>query len=145
MTNSVIACHEHMDHINKKKGRLQLMAVKIDLAKTYDKVEQGVFRAILHLIEFPAKFIELIMTCISSYSSSFLINGSPFGMFRSSRGLRKGDPFSPALFTISIDLLSRILCSAEVSRGIHDVKICRRAPSITHLLYDDDSMSVVGI
>lgn len=79
------------------------------------------------------------MTCISSASFSLLITGSPFGMFKSSRGLRKGDPLSPTLFTIFIDLLSIMLCRTKVDVCIHGVKICRRAPTITHLLYADDA------
>lgn len=33
MTDSVVTCHELMHHINRKEGKLQLMAVKINLAK----------------------------------------------------------------------------------------------------------------
>lgn len=82
MHDSVIVCHELMHHINRKKGKGNLMAVKIDLAKAYNKVEWHLLRAILQLHGFPTKFIHLIMTYISIAS------------------------LSPALFTIFIDVLS---------------------------------------
>lgn len=88
MADSVIACHELMHYLNRKKGKLHLMAVKTDLANTYDRVEWCLLDAILHLLGFLPKFVRLIMVCISSASFSLLINGSPFDMFRSSRGLR---------------------------------------------------------
>lgn len=139
MNDSVITCHELMHHINRKKGALHLMAVKIDLAKAYDKVDWVLLKRILQLHGFPTQFINLIMECISSASFSVLVNGSPFGLFQSSCGLRQGDPLSPALFVIFIDLLSRMLLRAEAHGVLHGVKIGRNCPAISHLLYADDA------
>lgn len=139
MTDSVITCHELMHHINRKKGSLHLMVVKIDLAKAYDKVEWAVLTKILQLHGFPLPFIALIMECISTASFLVLINGSPFGLFHSSRGLRQGDPLSPALFVLFIDLLSQMLLRAEAVGDIHGVKIGRHCPTISHLLFIDDA------
>lgn len=109
ITDSVITCHKLMQHINRKKGCMHLMAVKIDLAKTYDKVEWAVLERILVLHGFPSKFIRMVKACISSASFSVLVNGSSFGLFQSSRGLRQGDPLSLTLFSIFINLLSRMI------------------------------------
>lgn len=69
------------------------MAVKIDLAKAYDKVEWVVLERILRLHGFLDKFINLVMNCIDSASFSILVNGSPYDMFQSSRGLKQGTSF----------------------------------------------------
>lgn len=128
MKDSTILCHELMHHINRKKGSLHLMAVKLDLAKAYDKVEWAVLKRIMQLHGFPQHFISLVMECISTASFSVFINGSPFGHFQASRGLRQGDPLSPALFVLFIDLLSRLLMTAETGVAIHGVKIGRNCP-----------------
>lgn len=94
MNDSVITCHELMHHLNKKKGVLQLMKVKIDLAKAYNKVEWVVLERILWFHGFPGKFINLVMNCIDSASFFILVNESPYDMFQSSRGLKQGDPLS---------------------------------------------------
>jgi hypothetical protein len=73
-----------------------------------------------------------------------LIHGSSkqcyVGFFQPSRGLRQGDPLSPYLFLFVADGLSRIL-QHEVNRGaLYELKICRNAPSISHLLFADDTL-----
>ena len=60
--------------------------------------------------------------------------------FIPSRGLRQGDPLSPYLFLICAEGLSSLLAHMEEVRGIEGVRVCRNAPSVSHLLFADDSL-----
>lgn len=60
--------------------------------------------------------------------------------FSSSRGLRQGDLLSPYLFVICAEGLFALLNEAEEKKSITGVKICIAAPSVSHLLFSDDSM-----
>lgn len=107
-----------MYYLNKKQGKKGFMAIKIDLAKAYDRVEWNVLSHILTKLGFANKFVALVHVCVSSAQFSVLLNGSPFGYFKSEKGIRHGDPMSPALFTIISDVLSRLLARVE-----HDGKL----------------------
>lgn len=93
---------------------------------------------ILQLFGFSSKVTKLILACISSPKFSILLNGSPYGYFNATRGLRQGVPMSSALFTILSDLLSRMLAASVQAGKISGVKISRNSPSISHLMYADD-------
>ena len=61
-------------------------------------------------------WIKWIDWCISTVKFSVLINGSPSGFFQSTRGLRQGDPLSPYLFVIAMEVFSSMMRRA-ISRG----------------------------
>jgi hypothetical protein len=73
-----------------------------------------------------------------SYSVSF--NGVLLDTIQPTRGLRQGDPLSPYLFLFVADGLSKVLQNEASNRTIQVVKVSRRAPEITQLLFADDSL-----
>ena len=74
---------------------------------------------------------------------SILINGSPFDFFQSSRGLRQGDPLSPYLFVIAMEVFSCLLRRA-ISGGFLSGWRVRgwsgEGILISHLLFADDTL-----
>lgn len=111
--NSIVS-HEIVHYLHKKKGQKAFMAIKIDLIKAFDRVEWSLLICILKNLGFSDQFINLINECLSTSSFSFLISGSPFGNLKPSRGIRQGDPISPFLFVIYIEILSRLLAREEM-------------------------------
>lgn len=136
--DNIIASHEIMNYLHKKKGKKGFLAIKVDIAKAFDKVEWNLLLCILENLGFCPKFAGWIKECISTSSFSFLLNGSPFGMFSPSRGIRQGDPLSPFLFAIYMETLSRFLFLEELHQNFRGIKIARTSPTISHLLYADD-------
>lgn len=76
--------------MKNKKGRVGAMAIKVDWAKGYHRVEWKLLYHILFLPGFNDKFIELITKCVSTPPFSLLLHGSPFFNF-SLKNVVKGE------------------------------------------------------
>ncbi|XP_059446701.1 uncharacterized protein LOC132178276 [Corylus avellana] len=116
------------------------MGIKLDMSKAYDKVELVFLEAVMKKMEFPDKWIRLIMECVSIVSYSILINGKPVGNIQPSRGLHQGDLLSPYLFLIYAKVLSSLLTQAKKKGVITSVPSSKNGPWLSHLFFADDSL-----
>ncbi|GJS62666.1 putative reverse transcriptase domain, reverse transcriptase zinc-binding domain protein [Tanacetum coccineum] len=84
-------------------------AFKVDIQKAYDTVDWNFLRTILINFGFHQVMVKWIMKCVSTASFSFNVNGSLHGYFKGKRGLYQGDPLSPYLFTMIMEVLTLML------------------------------------
>ena len=136
--DNTILAHELLHSFKNEKGKGGFMFLKLDMEKAFDKMEWDFLLAIMEKLGFHSTWINWIRICISSSSFSILINGNPFGLFSPKRGLRQGDPFSPFLFILGLEVLSRLLFREECVGFLKGLKIARNCPAIHHLLFVDD-------
>lgn len=68
------------------------------------------------------------------------MNGQSFGFFKSSRGLKQGDPLSPTLFIIAAQVLARSLNGLFANEKFHGFGMPKWSADINHLSYADDTI-----
>ena len=102
ITDNVLIAYECTHYLQRKKGKSGACVVKLDMAKTYDRVEWEYLRKIMLKLGFHDTFVSLIMKCVRSVSMSIRVNGVLSECFRPSRGIGQGDPISPYLFLLCV-------------------------------------------
>ncbi|KAJ0955349.1 putative RNA-directed DNA polymerase [Helianthus annuus] len=108
ISDNILLTQELMHNYHRKIGPPRC-AFKVDIQKAYDTVEWKFLEEALVGFGFHAKMVKWVMACVSSTSFSIAINGNMHGYFKGRRGLRQGDPMSPYLFTLVMEVLTLVL------------------------------------
>ncbi|GJS94754.1 RNA-directed DNA polymerase, eukaryota, reverse transcriptase zinc-binding domain protein [Tanacetum coccineum] len=136
ITDNILLAQELFKGYNRKQ-KTKKVAFKIDLQKAYDTINQDFIKVVLVQFGFPSKMVDWIMVCVSTTKFSININGERDGYFSRGRGLRQGDPMSPYLFTLVIEVFN-IIMRKNIGEN-KDFKYhhrCRKL-EITHLCFAD--------
>ncbi|XP_070011225.1 uncharacterized protein [Nicotiana sylvestris] len=87
---------------------------------------------------FTERLIGIVFGLVSNNWYSILINGQAHGFFKSSRGVKQGDPVSPTLFILAAEALSRGLNALHTNLYFCGFGMPKWSPKINHLAYADD-------
>ncbi|XP_035835823.1 uncharacterized protein LOC110916428 [Helianthus annuus] len=105
ISDNILLTQELMHNYHRSFGPPRC-AFKVDIQKAYDTVEWSFLKNVLVGFGFAEWMVDWIMLCVSSTSYSVCVNGNTHGYFKEERGLRKGDPMSPYLFTLVMEILT---------------------------------------
>ena len=139
ITDNILISAEIMHYLKRKRqGKTGIAALKIDMSKAYDRIEWGFLKAMMLKLGFAARWVELILLCVSTVTYKVLQGNKEVGPIVPSRGLRQGDPLSSYLFIICAEGLSSLLRKQARAGLMHGVRVARGAPIVTHLFFADD-------
>ncbi|XP_059650448.1 uncharacterized protein LOC132296253 [Cornus florida] len=93
----------------------------------------------MKLMGFRHLFIHWIQTCITTPSFTISINREFNSFFNSVKGLRQGDPLSPFLFVIVMQVFLLLLNKCTTSMPFKHHWRCKEL-KLTHLIFADDLM-----
>ncbi|RVW83364.1 LINE-1 reverse transcriptase-like [Vitis vinifera] len=139
--DAVLIANEAVD--SRLKDNVGGVLCKLDIEKAYDRVSWSFLLAVLKEMGFGERWIKWIDWCISTVKFSVLVNGSPSGFFQSTRGLRQGDPLSPYLFVIAMEVFSSMMRRAISGGYLAGWKVSGgrgEGMHISHLLFADDTL-----
>lgn len=140
ITDNVLIAYESLHTIRKQKAKCPFFALKVDMTKAYDRVEWSYLKGVLLKLGFKASWVDMTMRCVTSVKYAVRVNGELTDSFIPTRGIRQGDPISPYLFLLCVEGLSCLLQKKEESGLLKGIRNGKRGPSISHLLFADDSI-----
>lgn len=124
-----------------KKGGSGILC-KLDMEKAFDNVSWDFIDYLLNRFGFRAKGRQWIRACISNTSFAVPINGDPSSFFKTSKGLRQGDPGSPLLFILVMESLNKLIEQAKQAKLLSGFVVGRGSKQldITHLFFVNDTL-----
>ncbi|XP_074278244.1 uncharacterized protein LOC141601837 [Silene latifolia] len=141
ISDNILLAHEAIHKVNTHKhGKFGKVAFKADMSKAFDRVRWDFLQAVLLTFGFPSRLVNLIMNCVTTVSYEILLNGAPLHPFKPQCGLRQGDPLSPYLFILCMEVLSCNIESAQREGKLQGFRLCRGVSLLTHLFFADDSV-----
>jgi hypothetical protein len=117
----------------QKEPRLLL---KLDISKAFDSVSWPFLLEVLQHLGFGPTWCNILAKLLRSSSTRVLVNGEPGDLICHQQGLRQGDPLSPMLFIIVMDVLNSLITKA-LEQGLLQ-PLLRRGNGQRVSLYTDD-------
>ncbi|XP_071681529.1 uncharacterized protein [Lolium perenne] len=132
--DNFVLVHQSAWLLHRKK--VPALLLKLDVARTFNSVSWPFLLSVLRQRGFGHRWISWLILLLSSASTQVLVNGCAGSAFRHGRGLRQGDPLSPLLFVLLMDVLDAMFRAAERVGVLVDLAV----DGLKHrvLLYADD-------
>ena len=130
-----------MDQVKLDGKSLLLFAA--DFEKAFDSIEQNFIFAVLKHFNFGDIFIKWIRLLLNDNLSCIVNNGTATNFFKVGRGTKQGDPISPYLFILVIEIMATMMRKSEEIKGYQtkttQVKLEIFADDTTFFLQDENS------
>lgn len=110
MLDGVLVANELIDFVVKSRKSCKFL--KVDFEKAYDNVSWNFLKSMLRKFGFGDKWSMWMEACVFSSHMSILVKGIPTKEIKVERRLRQGGPFSPFLFVLVVEGLTRLVKKA---------------------------------
>lgn len=95
------------------QSRREIVILKLDFEKAFDTVEHSAIMSVMQHLGFPDVWLQWIRSIFSLGTLEVLLNGVSGKKIHCKRGVRQGDPLSPLLFVLAVDLLQAFINKAS--------------------------------
>ena len=134
----VVAAHEIIHEVVKRKEAGLIL--KLDYEKAYDKVNWDFLEEVLISRGFGLRWTNWIRKITRGGSVCVRLNDENSNYFQVGKGLRQGDPLSPLLFNLVVDVFTKMLIKAANLGLIEGLLTEAFEGGVVNLQYADDTL-----
>jgi hypothetical protein len=117
--------------------------IKLDIARAFDSVAWPFILDVLAYLGFDRAWRDWLSALLSTSSTRFLMNGTPGDRICHTCGLRQGDPLSPMIFVLVMEVLNGMFRKADSRSLFHSLGV-REVPFHTSL-YANDTIIFISL
>ena len=132
-------CFFHSEHYSVG------LLIAVDFEKAFDSVGHVFLFEVLNLFGFGNMFCKWVKILYTDVSSCVMNGGNSTGYFGINRGVRQGDPLSPYLFLLAIEILANTIRNDKTINGFqvgeYEIKQVLYADDFTLFMKDIDSIN----
>ena len=134
--NSIRSVNDVMDYAKEKNKAGMLLF--LDFEKAFDSIEWPFLFHCLKVFNFGSSFCHWISVFYTNISSCVINQGTTSHYFQVTRGVRQGDPLSPFLFILAVEVLA---VSIRANNNIKGITIGQRESKL--IQFADDTTVVL--
>ncbi|WVZ72675.1 hypothetical protein U9M48_021095 [Paspalum notatum var. saurae] len=134
----VTILHETIHELHRKK--FNGIIFKVDFEKAYDKVKWPFLQQTLRMKGFSPLWYQWIQDFVSKGSVAVKVNNDVGRYFKTDKGLGQGDPLSPILFNLVVDMLAIFVTRAKEDGQISGLTPHLVDGGLSILQYADDTI-----
>jgi hypothetical protein len=98
--------------------------LKLDISRAFDSLSWAFLAEVLRQMGFPEIWLTWIAVSLRTASTRVLVNGIPGETIAHARGLRQGDPLSPQLFVLAMEVVTILVCRAAEAGLLSPIGNC---------------------
>lgn len=122
--DGILIANEAVDEATRLNKELLLF--KFDFEKAYASVDLKYLNSVMANMNFPTLWWKWILECVGTATTSVLVNGCPTEELPIVRGLRQGDPLSPFLFLLAVEVFDVLMKSLVANNLFHAYGVGRK-------------------
>jgi len=103
----------HLTYKTLHQKKCSCLLLKIDIVKAFDSVSWPFLLEVLQWLGFSQQWRDWMSILLGLASTKVLLNGRSGNCIYHARGLQQGDPLSPMLFVLSMEVLGGLIWWAE--------------------------------
>ena len=115
ITSNVTLLRDVLDYIERTNESGIL--VSLDQEKAFDRVNHSFLFRLLEHLDFGPSFVKWVHTLYTGANMRIILNGYLSGKIELKRGVRQGDPLSPLLYVLCVEVLASQIRSSPFISG----------------------------